>query len=338
MKRKTILFLIIVLVNVIVFVGLRHWRAQKQKQAEEVIKIAERYAGATGPSIEIYDSNISRWLAEMEEESIEVILQKLTDAAEWICGIHGAPMNPGATPFKPNDEERERLYHRIDIETILSHRRFRKAHEDLLKISRMKAVELLTKNINENVTELRKELEKNRDKVARGEHKGHMRVIAYSVNDHYRNISPPDMPPTPLGRRFGILTYIWLAALLELREVRPAVEDAIQLAKEEYEFYNSIDVELGTIEFKLMVIEEWLYNPSLLVTATLCDPTWNTEKKKRLETKLVNSEIVDYQARSTEYNWHGAEGWVPVVPHEKMLKIRHYRGITDAEFNDFFGE
>jgi hypothetical protein len=47
---------------------------------------------------------------------------------------------------------------------------------------------------------------------------------------------------------------------------------------------------------------------------------------------------VDWYARSTEYNWHGREGWVPVVPHEKMLKIRYFKGITDAEFNDFFGE
>ena len=29
---------------------------------------------------------------------------------------------------------------------------------------------------------------------------------------------------------------------------------------------------------------------------------------------------------------------VPVVPHEGMIKIRCYRGITDAEFNDFFGK
>ena len=95
MKRKTILIVIFILVNVVVFVGLRNWRAQKQRNADEVVKIAERYAGAryagaTGPSIETYDKNISRWLAEMQEESIEVILQKLTDAAEWGCGIHDA--------------------------------------------------------------------------------------------------------------------------------------------------------------------------------------------------------------------------------------------------------
>jgi len=339
MKRKTIFIIIFVLVNVAIFIGLRYWRAQKQRNADEVVKIAQRYAGATGLSIETYDKNISRWLAEMEEESIEVILRKLTDAAEWECGIHDAPIHPGGTPFKPNEEERERIYHRIDIETILSHRRFRKAYEDLQKVGAKKAAVLLTRNIKENVAELRKEFQKNKDEVSRGEHKGgRIRVTSYSVNGHYRNISPPDKPPTLLGRRFGVLTYIWLAALLELREVRPAVEEAIQLAKEEYWLYNSIDVEIETIDFKLMIIGQWLYNPSLLVTATLCDPTWNVEGKKRLEEKLVNREIVDWNARSTEYNWHGREGWVPIIPHEKMLKTRYYQGITDAEFNDFFSK
>ena len=239
----------------------------------------------------------------------------------------------------PGRDRTGKKFHSIDIETILSHRRFRKAYDDLQKINRKKAVELLTKNIKENVAELRKELKKNKNEVLRGEHKGGRKfVTAYSVHGHYRNISPPDMPPIPVGRRFGVLTYIWLAALLELREVRPAVEEAIQLAKEEYKLFNSIEKEQETFPFRMIVVAQRLYNPSLLVTATLCDPTWNVEGKKHLEAKLVNREIVDWNARATEYNWHGKEGFVPVVPHEKMLKIRFYQGITDAEFNDFFGE
>jgi hypothetical protein len=82
-----------------------------------------------------------------------------------------------------------------------------------------------------------------------------------------------------------------------------------------------------------------LYNPSLLLTATLCDPKWNAEKHKLLEEKLVKDrEVVDWQARSLEHDMPGREGWVPVKPHESMIKVRYYQGITDAEFDDFFGK
>ena len=147
-----------------------------------------------------------------------------------------------------------------------------------------------------------------------------------------------DEPPTRMGRKFAVLAYLWFASLLELREVRPAVEEVIQFAKEEYEFFNTMDFGDETYSFKAGVLDQSLYNPSLLVTAALCDPSWSADKKKRLEAKLVNREVVDYQARATEHDKDARDGWIPVVPHEKMLKIRYYRGITDAEFNDFFGK
>ena len=341
MNRQTLYILILVIISTLAVAGGRHyWRAQRQGFVDEMRRHAERYSGATGPSIEGYDEIIARWLAEMKEESIEVILQKLTDAAEWQSGIHDAPMHQGGMLASLDANTRERQFYHIDIETILSNRRFRKAYEDLQKMDKEKAAKLLTKNIGENVAELRKELHRDISMVSRGEHKGcRVLVLANTVENHYRSISRPDIPPTRLGRHYAVLTYIWLAALLELREVRPAVEESIQLAQEEFKLVNSIeDIGYETFDFRHGLVMQSLYNPSLLVTATLCDPTWNAEQKKRLEEKLVNREIVDWYARSTEYNWHGKEGWVPVVPHGDMLKIRYYKGVTDAEFNEFFGE
>jgi len=43
------------------------------------------------------------------------------------------------------------------------------------------------------------------------------------------------------------------------------------------------------------------------------------------------------QARALEGDKLAIEGWVPIVPHDGMLKVRYYKEITDAEFNDFFG-
>jgi hypothetical protein len=48
--------------------------------------------------------------------------------------------------------------------------------------------------------------------------------------------------------------------------------------------------------------------------------------------------VVDYQSRAIEQDKNAKDGWLPVVQHEDMLKLRYYRGITDAEFNNFFGK
>jgi len=193
---------------------------------------------------------------------------------------------------------------------------------------------------------LRKWLQFDTDIVTRGEHKGPFGLLMWIDRDHedaYRLMSHPDYEPTHFARRYAVFSYVLLASLLELSEVRPAVEEVIELAKEEYKLFCSLlfdsqEKNLEVCDFRHYLFAQSLYHPSLLVTATLCDPTWNAGKRKRLESKLVNREVVDWQARSLEYDMPGWEGLVPLVPHEKMLKIRYYQGVTDEEFNDFFGK
>jgi len=338
MKRKTVIILaVFVVANVLAVVAGLHWRAQKRQRVEEMIRQAERYSGATGPTITIHDERTDRWIAEMKEESIEIILQKLTDAAEHISPCFGI-INPMGTTILWDDKRRDETVYRRDIETLLSNRRFRKAYEDIQNSDKKRVSELLTKNIRDNLAELHKELQNDKEAVSKGEINGIRVTIMWNdTGDTYRPMSHPDLPPTRIGRRYAVLSYILLASFFELREVRSAVEEVIQFAKEEYKLFNSIDDEEADA-FKGGILKESLYNPSLLVTATLCDPTWNAEKRKRLEAKLVDREIVDWQARSLEHDMPGREGWVPGVPHESKIRIRYYKGITDADFNDFFGK
>jgi hypothetical protein len=359
MKRRTFYILLAFIVaNVLVLVAGLYWRAQKKVVVDEMVQRAERYPGATGDSITAFDNRTDRWIAEMKEEPIEVILQKLTDAAEYIESMFQFD-SVGLAIY--SDEVRDQTIYSKDIRSLLANRRFRKAYEDLQKIDKAQAAALLAKNIRENLPELRVMLKGYKDMITRGRHKGNIAVTTVNPDvDSYRYASRSDVPPTRFGRRHAVLSYILLASLLELQEVRPAIEDVIAFAKEEYKLFNSVsDEEAGT--FKLVVLKESLYNPSLLLTATLCDPAWNADKHKLLgetpydpvsadfralfpdipkstETKLAEFEIVDWQARAMEFDMPGREGWVPVKPHEKMLKVRYYRGITDAEFNDFFGK
>ena len=336
-KYRTIIIIVFLLIlQIVVVIKVRYWREQKQEQFRIAYRDATRYAGATSPVITEFDEINDRWIAELKAETIEETLPQLTDAMEYTLGII---LNSSDVTSYRNEEWREQSYYQVVAKAILSNRRFRKAYEDLQKTNKKKAATLLTKNIKDNLAELRLMLQEDLDVVTKGEHTQSWGVVrSYSSDDTYRPMSHPDYPPTPTGRKYAIFSYLLLASLLELREVRPAVEEVIALAKEEYKLFNSLDTEEAR-SFKSSLLEESIYNPSLLVTAAFCDPTWKVAEKKRLaKEKLVEREVVDYQARALEGDKLAREGWIPVVPHDGMLKIRYYKEITDVEFNDFFGK
>jgi hypothetical protein len=340
-------YVLIILLLVVVIVGVIHWRRQQQQKADVLLRDATRYAGATGQTITAFDERTDRLLSVMRKEAVEVTLKEMTDGAQYMIGM--VLSGVGDTILLHTEEDRERCFYRPDIEIILSNRRFRKAFEDLQKINKKKAAELLTKNIRDNLDALRPLLQKDIDTVSQGKHIGSIpgaRLLSTDSGDFHRPTSDPNHPPTRFGRRYALLSYILLASFLELQEARPAVEEVAKFSKEEFRLFNRIEFsakdletfDVGAYSFKANLLADSLYNPSLLVTATLCDPTWNTGKRKRLEAKLISREVVDYQARAVEQDKDAREGWLPVVPHDGMLKIRYYQGITDEELNDFFGE
>ena len=342
MKRRTIIIVSFVVVNLLVLVGVSHWRSQKQKQFAGELRDAQRYAGATGPTITAFDNRTNRWIAEMKEETLNVTLLKLTDYAEYLRVGKDSTMGY----CFDTEKRREQTIYSKDIEDILSNRRFRKAFEDIKKTDRKKATELLTKNIRENLAGLRIHLQGHKDSVSSGKYVSSSGIMGIPDKDSYRHTYyHPDRPPSHFGRRYAVLSYLLLASHFELQEVRPAVEEAVQFAKEEFELFNSMNVVLVKEEmdvqaflFKTLILQMSIYRPSLLMTATLCDPTWNVEKRKALEAKLTVREIVDWESRALEYDHDAVLGLIPVVPHEGMLKIRYYEGITEAEFDDFFGK
>jgi len=347
MTHKTIILVVLLLMLPAVIIAYRiHTREQRQLRVEKMIRDAERYSGATGPTIKAFDERTDRWITEMKEESPEDVVLKLFDGAEYIPGM--LLSMPSIRSLYPEDQ-RERTVYSADIEIVLANRRFRKAYDDLQKMDKKKAAELLSKNIRENLAELRTMFQGDMDNVSLGNYFVPDGRLATAVRlDSYRPMSIPDQPPTRFGRKYAVLSCILLASFLELPETRPAVQEVIEFAKGEYDLFCSVDdnleggwskSDIAKHSFKNRLLSESLYNPSLLVTATLCDPTWNAEKRKFLEGKLVNrGGVVDWQARALEHDKNAREGWIPVVPHEGMLKIRYYKGITDADFNDFFGK
>jgi hypothetical protein len=323
---------------------IRYYRGITDAEFNEFFAdINAEVSGITIPSLDelaLFEKRTSQWLTEMKKETIEVTLQKLTDAAEY--RFPGAGIEFGGGSFNDKNNRERGVYH-IDIEAILSSRRFRKAHEDLQKIDKNQAAVLLTKNIKDNLVALNAMLQDDIDLATQGGYEGVFLCMRPERADYlidsksYRASSNPDYPPTLTGRRYAVFSYVLLASLLELQEVRPTVEEVIEMAKKGYELFNSVDDATRDVtSFKATLLRNSLYNPAILLTATLCDPTWNAEKRQFIEDKLVNREVVDWQAHATEYDMPGRKGLIPVVPHSNMLKIRYYKGITDAEFDDFF--
>ena len=178
------------------------------------------------------------------------------------------------------------------------------------------------------------------DTVNKGTHRGNWALYlgeSEGGDDFYRSRRKPGTDITQYGCRYGISSCVLLASQLELgNEMRPVIEEVIQQAKREHALYNSLGDDAPS--FKYVVIKESLYNPSVLVTGTLCDRSWNAELKKELANKgkLINRETVDYRARTTEYDWPAAEGWIQPEPFESKLPFRYYEKITDEEFNAAF--
>jgi hypothetical protein len=232
---------------------------------------------------------------------------------------------------------REEQVYQYDVDKILSNRRFRKVLEELKNVPKKKAAKLLTYNIKQQLEVMQQKYLQNVERVAKGGYGGiYGSAMAVMDDGYYRVRSHPDYPPTKIARRYAVFAYILLAAQLELSDVRPAIEDVIHLAKDEFKLLRSMEDLPDTCSFRETMLRESLYQPSILVTAAvLCNPKTkqNHETQKRLADKLVTRSIVDYRARTTEYDMPGAGGWCPIEPYKTMLPIHYYKGITDDEFN-----
>jgi hypothetical protein len=329
-KKYVLVALIIASVLLLIF-GARCYLVREVKPPKR--------KGAGGPAIEASDRRAQRWVEEMSTESPKETLSKLTDAFEYL--IPG-PMIDYNIFGCDTETERQKNIYKYTIHYILSNRRFRKAFEDLKKMSKKEAAKLLTQSIQENLAALRKDYQGKLDLVAENIHKSVAAFgVDYGINEqgYYRSRTSPKHPPGTMGRCYGMFSYFLLAAQLELRDVRPAIEDVVRFAKEEFALFNSLNKDAKEcMSFRSVLLEESLYHPSLLVTATLCDPLWNKDLKKQLlkQEKLITKEIVDHRARTTEYDMPGREGWVPIEPFKSMLTIRYYQGVSEEQLNTAF--
>ncbi|MDR1385866.1 MAG: hypothetical protein LBJ67_18740 [Planctomycetaceae bacterium] len=338
-SQKNILVLtILVVLNIVVLFSVHYWRKSHQVTLETH---RPKSVGIGGPAIEAFDRSTDRWIEEMKAESIEESFALLNDLYEYRYSKITEYSGFDSMSFDTHEDRENKLY-KYAVPQALSNRRFLKALEDLKKLSRSECVKLLTQCIQDNLKEKIRlyELDTVGTVMNKGLYRDNWALYlgeSEGGNDFYRSRRKPGTDITQFACRYGILSCVLLAGQLELgKEMRPVIEEVIQQAKREYALYNSLGDDANS--FKWVTISESLYNPSVLVTGTLCDRSWNAELKKELvnKGKLINRETVDYRARTTEYDWPAAEGWINPEPFNSKLPFRYYEKITDEEFNAAF--
>ncbi|MDR0703637.1 MAG: hypothetical protein LBF88_01475, partial [Planctomycetaceae bacterium] len=306
--KRYIAVAVIIVLNLIVLFCVRYWH-----QSHQVTLEAEPYRpGIGGPAMEAFDKHTDMWIKEMQSESIEESFALLNDLYEYRYSKITEYSGFDALFFDTHEDREIRLYQYM-VPQALSNRRFLKALEDLKKLPRRKCIKLLTQCIQDNLKEKIRLYESN---IVGSMNKGlHYSNWASSLGDSddayrsrrkrgsdiYAKPGPGSAGIPPIALRYGILSCFLLAGQLELgQEMRPVFEEVIQQAKKEYALYNSLDDEKART-FKFLVMNESIYNPSVLVTGTLCDRSWNVDLKKELsgKGKLINRETVDYRARMT---------------------------------------
>ncbi|MDR0704346.1 MAG: hypothetical protein LBF88_05090 [Planctomycetaceae bacterium] len=330
--KRYIAVAVIIVLNLIVLFCVRYWHKSHQVTLE-----AEPYRpGIGGPAMEAFDKHTDMWIKEMQSESIEESFALLNDYNEYhyskITQYSGFRMSLN-TP-----EDREKRLYQYMVPQALSNRRFLKALEDLKKFPRRQCIKLLTQCIQDNLKEKIRLYELDTvGTVNKGKHYGNHVLYAGNDADDYRSHRSPGADITQYSLHYGVLSCVLLAGQLELgQEMRPVIEAVIQQAKKEYALYNSLDDKASS--FKHVTIKQSIYNPSVLVTGTLCDRSWNVDLKKELsgKGKLIHRETVDYRARMTQYDWPAAEGWMKPEPFNSTLPFRYYEKLTDKEFNAAF--
>ncbi|MDR2762593.1 MAG: hypothetical protein LBB88_08345 [Planctomycetaceae bacterium] len=146
LQKSGIILLIICVVNILVFFGIRHFHKSRQ------VTLEPRRSGIGGPAIEAFDKRTDRWIEEMKAESIEESFALLNDLNEY--GYSRITEYPAfdLSNIEAHEDRDKRLYQYM-VPQSLSNRRFLKALEDLKKLSRRKCIKLLTQCIDDNLKE-----------------------------------------------------------------------------------------------------------------------------------------------------------------------------------------
>ena len=332
--KKYVVFAVIIILNVIFIYGVRQWRLTRSNSVFDVEQgYRQKYPGATGVTISAFDKRTEKWLNKLDAESVETSLSGLADMTEYmmpgVMGVH-------PTLFSISEQvSRETLYE-SELNAILGNRRFRKCLGDLSTIPNKDASRMLSDILGGYFSSYKSLSQDEMRHIEKNPDESPTTVLSTLLMDDDGNFYPaPDAPPTKTGYRNAVFSCLLLASQLELSDLNQAIREIAVYASEEFEFFQLLEEKNSPAAASFL--QSSLYNPSILLAGVLCDPN-TAEKLQPFNDRVVKQELVDYRARSTEYDRHGYEGDIPVEPFSKMLTIRTYHKIKDDEIAHVIAE
>lgn len=272
---------------------------------------------------------IYKQIGIFKNESLEESISKLYEVESyyWPGAKHSGFFNP-AFPLGPDIGQ-------LDIDRIMSNRRFLKVYQEMSYISKKEADILLNKEIRRSLSEYQTLFEeymlKNKpyfDSLKSG------RIP--DSGPVYQISNRKDGSPTLAGIRLKVLSLVLLAGNLKLDGTQEVVKEVTANAVKRKEQLYMDPFSNSNVSTDLLV-NAGLYNRQILITGIL-GTTFSAEKEKQFLEHMncykQKKTLTHFNANATEYDLHSEKqgGPTPIDYSEGTIEIEYIEPIDDSTF------
>jgi len=223
----------------------------------------------------------------------------------------------------------------VDINRVLSNRRFLKIQDELSKVSAREATSLVVKQINETLPLYKRLFSESWQRVI-GTHQTESPATRQTMGPSLQVSDNPDATPTLAGARLQLLSLIIAAGNLELDQTRFAVINVTSEALAQKRQFYIASTGHQADRFS-MLRKASLYNRQALATGILLTSRMQEQSDLRLSVDEGKRwrffELTKYDAAATPYDLLTRRGGPIKADYSKgVLSVRIHRPLGDAEF------
>ena len=212
---------------------------------------------------------------------------------------------------------------------IVSSRRFIKVYQELSALSKVKAAQLVSAEVQKTLPEYHSLLQEWLE-----------RAKSFSGRDAQPKgggplaITDDGVHPTLMGMRLKLLSLCLIMGNLELTDSRDTVARLVKEALQQYSEYSNKEKYNVDIAFR-NVSDVSLYNRQILVTAlvgTIPDPQIRQRAEELMARYEISEELTAYDAQLTTYDFPVTRDGERPDFSRGRVKIRYYQNVPDEVF------
>jgi hypothetical protein len=273
-----------------------------------------------GPAV--IQERIDKQIAELKGESLAESLKLLSEVEMYLWpGYRGDRTGEMRMPLAKDAG-------RLDLEEIMSNRRFLKVMTELAALPKDQAGKMVAREMEEGLPVYEKLLEASIAKLVNGINNAppgvaHSSGLSMQINNN------KDHSPTLKGMRLKVLALVLAAGNLDLTDANDAVRAVATYAcAQRDELYKPHDVLSEADRFHILQ-DATLYNRQILAAGML---QHSGPKARPGEDRWEGRKLTKYDARTTAYDtMAGAQG--PLDYLNGAILVMYPVALTDAEMN-----